>query len=47
LTDLFGDIEEAVDLSRLAEELQLTPGEALKRARPSEGTTAGQANKRF
>jgi len=47
LTDLFGEIDEAADLSRLAEEPQLTPGKALKRARLSEGTTAGQANKGF
>jgi uncharacterized protein len=48
LTDLFYDIDEAADLSRLAEELQLTPGKAPKTAKwLSEWATAGQANKGF
>ena len=33
LTDLFYDIDEAADLSQLAEELQLTPGKATKNGR--------------
>jgi uncharacterized protein len=48
LTDLFYDIDEAADLSRLAEELQLTPGKAPKTAKwLSEWATAGQADKGF
>jgi uncharacterized protein len=48
LTDPFYDIDEAADLSRLAEELQLTPGKAPKTAKwLSEWATAGQANKGF
>ena len=48
LTDPFYDIDEAADLSRLAEELQLIPGKAPKTAKwLSECATAGQANKGF
>jgi uncharacterized protein len=48
LTVPFYDIDEAADLSRLAEELQLTPGKAPKTAKwLSEWATAGQANKGF
>jgi uncharacterized protein len=48
LTDLFYDIDEAADLSRLAEDLHLTPGKAPKTAKwLSEWATAGQANKGF
>lgn len=48
LTDLFYHIDEAADLSRLAEELQLTPGKAPKTVKwLSEWASAGQANKGF
>lgn len=48
LTDPFYDIDEAADLSRLAEELQLTPGKAPKTAKwLSEWANAGRANKGF
>jgi uncharacterized protein len=48
LTDPFYDVDEAADLSRLAEELQLIPGKAPKTAKwLSEWATAGQANKGF
>ncbi len=47
-TDPFYDIDEAADLSRLAEELQLTPGRAPKTAKwLSEWASAGHANKAF
>jgi glycosyltransferase A (GT-A) superfamily protein (DUF2064 family) len=45
LTDPFYDIDEAADLSRLAEELQLTPGKAPKTAKwLSEWASLGQTN---
>jgi glycosyltransferase A (GT-A) superfamily protein (DUF2064 family) len=48
LTDLFYDIDEAADLSRLAEELQLMPGRAPKTAKwLSEWASAGHAKKAF
>jgi uncharacterized protein len=48
LTDPFYDIDEAADLSRLAEDLQLTPEKAPKTAKwLSEWASAGQANKGF
>lgn len=47
-TDPFYDIGEATDLSRLAEELQLTPRRAPKTAKwLSEWASAGHANKAF
>jgi uncharacterized protein len=48
LTDPFYDIDEAADLSRLAEELQLIPGRAPKTAKwLSAWASAGQAIKGF
>jgi uncharacterized protein len=48
LTDPFYDIDEVADLSRLSEELQLTPGRAPKTAKwLSEWVSAGLANKEF
>jgi hypothetical protein len=48
LTDPFYDIDEAADLSRLAEELQLTPGKAPRTAKwLSEWASAGQAQTGF
>jgi rSAM/selenodomain-associated transferase 1 len=48
LTEPFYDIDEVADLSRLAEELQHTPGKAPKTAKwLSEWASAGQANKGF
>jgi uncharacterized protein len=48
LTDPFYDIDEADDLRRLAEELQLTPGKAPKTARwLCDWVTAEQASKAF
>jgi glycosyltransferase A (GT-A) superfamily protein (DUF2064 family) len=48
LTDQFYDIDEAADLSRLTEELRLTPGKAPKTAKwLSEWSDAAQANKGF
>jgi hypothetical protein len=42
----FNDIDEAADLSRLAEDLQLTPEKAPQTAKwLSEWASAGQANK--
>jgi rSAM/selenodomain-associated transferase 1 len=48
LTDPFYDIDEAADLSRLAEELQLTPGRAPKTAKwLSDWASAAAATKGF
>jgi hypothetical protein len=48
LTDPFKDIDEAADLSRLAEDLQLTPDKAPQTAKwISERASAGQASKGF
>jgi len=48
LTDPFYDIDEAADLSRLAEELQLTPGRAPKTAKwLSDWASAAPATKGF
>lgn len=48
LTDTFYDIDEAADLSRLTEELRLTPGKAPKTAKwLSEWANADRANKGF
>jgi glycosyltransferase A (GT-A) superfamily protein (DUF2064 family) len=48
LTDPFYDIDEAADLSRLAEELQLMPGRAPKTAKwLSEWASAGHIKKAF
>jgi rSAM/selenodomain-associated transferase 1 len=48
LTDPFYDIDEAADLSRLAEDLQLTPEKAPQTAKwLSEWASAGQASKGF
>ena len=48
LTDPFYDIDEAADLSRLAEELQLTPGKAPRTAKwLSEWASVGQAKTGF